>query len=82
MKKLDNDTTEAHNEVSQRLYRHILIPVERGPTAFLHSGGRKWESGTFGPPGCVDGSSSQSLTLILSQIKIKKMVYSPNMPLI
>lgn len=69
---LDNDTSEAYDEVSERLYRHILIPVERGPTAFLHSGDRKWESGMSGPPGRADGSSSQSQTLILSQIEIIK----------
>lgn len=69
---LRNDTTEVYDEVSERLYRHISVPVERGPTAFLHSGGRKWESGTTGPPGSVAGSSSLSPTLILCQIKIKR----------
>lgn len=57
------------------LYRHISAPAGRGPTAFLRSGDRKWESGTSGPPGSVDGPSAQSLTLTLSQIKIQGMVY-------
>lgn len=72
LRYLDNDTAEVYDEVSERLYRHILIPVERGPTAFLHSGDRKWECGMTGPPGSADGSSSQSQTLILSQIEIKR----------
>lgn len=66
---MDNDTTEVYDEVREQPYHHILTPVGRGPTASLHSGDRKWESGMTGPPGSVDGSSSQSLRLTLSQIK-------------
>lgn len=56
-------------------YRHILIPGEPDPTASLHSGDRNGDSGTIAPPGNADGSSSQSLRLILNQIIIRETHY-------